>query len=540
MRPISDSGSSTSSRRGTGRAGALAAALAVIVPAMIAGTAGPAAAATGSLAVTMLDRDGQPVTNTVSAVPLDTPGAAARQLTSGTVAALTPGQYALLTSSYDGDPVLVTLGGRIVTVTGGATTAVTIDARQGRELKIATDSGAGDSGPTYAQAIAARVCVDGRNTDDHAMSNAERGRVFVIPNADPRTQLGYVSNWAPGTDTGGDAYAAAGTVPLTGDPITVPIASTGSVVAKVLRGPSAQDEEYAVVLPRPQGSGCELNLHAPPIGVYIPYQRTTHATAGVWEFSHDSPNDYWRAPVTVTAGSTTSLEFGRAVWGPARYLPWVQGGQIGFDTSGMVADPLIPGGDNTINATATLYRDGKAVATKSGLGTSPSVKGPKAFTAPITASAAYTLKVHGFRHADGESQPAGMMSTATDAAFSFHAGPTSNAVPPAFLTRFLPSGLDLYNRTQAGHATPIPLTLDRTSTRTGVPLWPATVQKVEVFASTDGGRSWHPLTVTRTAGAWATTLPAQAAGTEISLSARVTDTGGNQTVSTVYRAFITD
>lgn len=90
MRPISDSGSSTSSRRGTGRAGALAAALAVIVPAMIAGTAGPAAAATGSLAVTMLDRDGQPVTNTVSAVPLDTPGAAARQLTSGTVAALTP------------------------------------------------------------------------------------------------------------------------------------------------------------------------------------------------------------------------------------------------------------------------------------------------------------------------------------------------------------------------------------------------------------------------------------------------------------------
>ncbi|MEE4543164.1 hypothetical protein V2S66_14445 [Streptomyces sp. V4-01] len=518
--------------------GALAAALAVVVPAVIAGTAGPAAAATGSLDVTMLDRQGQPFDVQVAAVPLDAPGAAAREVMSGSPAALPAGRYALLTRSFDGDPVHVTLGGRVVTVTDGATTAVTVDARQGRELKVDTDTGV--SGGNHVQAIAGRVCVDGRNTDDFAMSNAGQGMVFVIPNDDPHVALGYLSNWTPGGDSAGDAYAAAGTVPLTGDPVTVPVASTGTVTATVLYGPSTQEASVVRLLPRPQGSGCEQNLYAPPEPGYVPFERVTRTTPGAWEFSDDSTGDYWRATTTVTSGGSTTLEFGRAVWGPVRYLPWVQKGRLGFDTSGMVADPIVPGGDNTINATATLYRDGKQVATGTGLGTSPSVKGPATFTAPVTASAAYTLKVHAFRHVDGESLPTGMMSTATDAAFSFHAGPTSNAVPPAFLTRFLPAGLDLYNRTMTGRATAIPLTLDRTATRAGVPLWPSTVQQVEVFASTDGGRSWHPLTVTRTAAGWATSLPAQKADTEISLSARVTDTGGNQTVSTVYRAFISD
>ncbi|MEC3992138.1 hypothetical protein VSR01_00685 [Actinacidiphila sp. DG2A-62] len=255
---------------------------------------------------------------------------------------------------------------------------------------------------------------------------------------------------------------------------------------------------------------------------------------------HDTGYDHWSTTATVTAGGTTALEFGRAAWGPVRYLPWVQGGTIGFDTSGMIADPLLSGRDGTIDASATLYRDGKAVASRSGLGTSPSVPGPTTFTAPVTTSAAYTLKVHASRFVDGVQQPAGMMSTATDAAFSFHAGPASNAVAPAFLTRFVPAGLDRFNRAPSGRATTIPLVLDRTSTRAGVPLWPATVKTVEVFASPDGGRTWQPLHVTRTAAGWTADLSAQKAATEISLSARVTDTGGNRTVSTVYRAFLTD
>jgi hypothetical protein len=68
-------------------------------------------------------------------------------------------------------------------------------------------------------------------------------------------------------------------------------------------------------------------------------------------------------------------------------------------------------------------------------------------------------------------------------------------------------------------------------------MWPATAKKVEVFGSTDGGHSWHALTVTRSGSGWSVSLPAQHSGAELSLSSRVTDAGGNQTVSTVYRAF---
>jgi hypothetical protein len=502
--------------------------VALAVPAVIAGSAGRAAADSGSLVVTLLDKQGQAVNTTLGVTPLDTPGAATRPTTSGTGHTLPAGRYALLTSTFDGDPQVVTLGARVVTVADGATTAVTVDARQGRELRITLDGGPGAG---YAQAIGARACVGGRPAGGYATSNAEPGRVFVIPNDDPGTQLGYVSNWMSPTDK--DAYSVAGTVPLTVDPITVPLSSTGTVAVRAMTGPASQNTEGTEILPQPLGSACDQGLYAPPIGVDLPSARDFHATPGSWRFTDDT----WHGDTAVATGGRTAVDFGRAVWGPARYLPFVQKGRLGFFTSGMVADPLLTGVDVSINATATLYRDGTAIATGTGLGNSPSAKGPRTFWAPITRSAAYTLKVHGYRHATGVPQPAGMMSTATDVSFSFHAGPSSNAVPPAFLTHFTPNGLDLGNRLPAGHATTVPLILDRTSSQAGVPMWPAAAKKIEVFGSTDGGRSWHGLTVIHSGDAWAFTLPAQRSGAELSLSARVTDTGGDRTVTTVYRAF---
>jgi hypothetical protein len=57
-----------------------------------------------------------------------------------------------------------------------------------------------------------------------------------------------------------------------------------------------------------------------------------------------------------------------------------------------------------------------------------------------------------------------------------------------------------------------------------------------VFASVDGGQEWQPLAVTHRGTSWSAALPVQVPGSSISLSSRVTDTAGNTTVTTVYRA----
>ncbi len=516
------------SRRGR-RAGALAAAVAVAAPALVAVTAGQAAAASGSLTVTALNRQGTAAHQWMDVTALDVPGAAPHELQTGYPTVLPAGRYAVVVSVWEPGNTAQTLAAQVVTVADDATTEVTVDARQGAALSVGLDSA---PGADYRQGVAARVCVTGAADGLQGVAGGTETRpVYVVPNTDPLVRLGYSAAWVSPTKK--DAYAATGTTALTGDPITVARAGTGTVSVRAMRGPSSLNTSTSRVDAVPQTAGCAAGLQTQGPFITLPYTRDYHVTPGAWRFDHDT----WHGAVNVTAGSSSAIDFGRAVWGPARYLPWVRNGELGFFTSGMVADPQRTGADITINATATLLRDGRAVVTRTGLGNSQSAKGPKTFWAPITASGAYTLKVHGYRHATGVPQPAGMMSTATDAAFSFHAGPTSNAVPPAFLTRFLPGGLDLYNRVPAGRASTVPLLMDRTSTQAGVPMWPAAVKKVEVFGSTDGGRSWHALTVTGSGGSWAVRLPAQRSGASLSLSSRVTDTGGNQTVSTVYRAF---
>jgi hypothetical protein len=511
----------------TARIGTLVAAAAVAVPAVIAGTAGTAAADAGSLKVTTIDRQGTASTQEITVASLDSTDRAPHESQSNYAISLAPGRYAVVARIDEKDGG-TTLASQIVTVADGAAAAVTLDARQGKPLQVGLDSSPGAS---YKQQLSARMCVAGVNNDWQTAVHGQAGSVYVVPNTDPQTQVGYHSTWSSPTQQ--DMWDVSGTTAPTGDPIAVPRASLGTVDVKAMTGPSSLNTKSTSVDAEPQSSGCDQTLWTLSDFTNLPFQKVVHASPGNWKFSVDT----WHNTAAVTAGSTTALDFGRAVWGPARYLPFVQKGELGFFTSGMVADPVATGFDFEINATATLYRDGKAIVSRTGLGNSQSAKGPRTFWAPITKSAAYTLKVHGYRYATGVPKPAGMMSTATDVAFSFHAGPTSDAVPPAFLTRFLPSGLDLRNHLAAGHASTIAVTLDRTSTQAGVPMWPATAKKVEVFGSTDGGHSWHALTVTRSGSGWSVSLPAQHSGAELSLSSRVTDAGGNQTVSTVYRAF---
>jgi hypothetical protein len=508
------------------RLSSLAAAVAIVVPPVVAGTAQSAAAATtGSLAVTTLDREGTAGRQWIDVLDLATGQTSAWWQSGGEPLELPPGRYAVSATVWEGNGG-GTLAGQIVGVTAGATSSVTFDARQGRPLRIGLDS-APDA--DYTQRLSARLCLGGVTSDFRTEVEEENGPLYVLPSADPQVRIGYATDWTAPDRT--DLFAASGTVAADGEPVTIPRSSLGAVDIAVMRGPDSLNASTRPVRATLQGTGCEQGLQPAAAVVPLASRRVFHVNAGTWRFA----SGQWSGTRAVRAGDTSVMDFGHAVWGPVRYLPWLSGGSLGFFTSGMIADPSRDGVEPYIDAGATLYRDGRTVARQAHLGNYTSTS-TRTFRAPVTTPAAYTLKVHAVRYRTGVTFPAGMMSRATDVSFSFHAGPASRAVAPGLLTRFLPSGRDLYNRASSDGPTTLTLALDRTATQPGVPLWPSTARKVEVFASVDGGQEWQPLAVTHRGTSWSAALPVQVPGSSISLSSRVTDTAGNTTVTTVYRA----
>lgn len=512
-------------RRTRFRLGNLLVAAAVVVPAVITGTVQRSAAAdSGSLVVTALNREGAPAPGDFDVLDLATHKPLPWWWSGGEPLALKPGRYAVsgVLSEYAGG---FTLAGQIITVTAGATTSVTFDARLGQPLQIGLDTPvSGD----YQQSLVTRMCLDGVTTDYRTEQRTSGDRLYVLPSTDPRIRVGYAADWTSPTQR--DAFTLAGSTPADGRPVTVARSSLGAVDIAVMRGPDS------LVVPEAvrgslQGEGCQQGLPPQAPELPLPFERVYHLNAGTWEFAAGR----WSAIRTVAAGSASGLDFGHAVWGPVRYLPWLQHGRLGYFTSGMVADPSVDGVEQYVNVNATLYRNDRVVAYQPHLGNYAATS-IRTFWGPVSTSATYTLKVHGTRHALGVQYPQGMMSSATDVSFRFHAGPASRAVAPGLLTRFLPSGLDLYNRASYTAPATIALRLDRTATQPGIPLWPSTASKVEVFGSIDGGQVWSPLAVSHHGTAWSARLPVQVRGSSVSLSSRVTDTAGNTTVTTVYRA----
>lgn len=504
-----------------------AAAAAVAAPALLAGAAPPAAAAPadGTLTVTTVNRSGADVVVHGISV-IDSATGALTQVDSGVATPLPPGRYRVGTKIQEPD-ITDTLAGTIVTVRAGVATPVAFDARQGRELKVGLDDPPGP-GSLYTQELLARICDGG--VAFTGTTNAP-GKLFVIPDASVGATLGYGSVWtAPG-----DVIEVVGGEALTAPPVaSVDLATLGTVNTEVRRGPESGDGVTPGVYP--SAPGCMQWASGDVRRTDGPYRVAYHLSMGDWNWTYGGGVAAWSADRTVREGETSTLVFNGAVSGPVRYLPWTSKGTLGFFTAGLYADPVLDGRDLSVKADVALYRGSTLVASRKGLGNSTD-SAVRTFYGPVRTSAWYTLKAHAVRSETGAPLRPDRLSTAVDAAFRFHAGPGSKAVAPGWLTRFVPAGLDLENSAAPGTDTLVRLTLDRTSTQAGVPMWPSTVRKVEVFASPDGGGSWRPLTVTHTSSGWSALLPAQASPASVSLSARVTDTGGNTAVTTVYRAF---
>lgn len=491
----------------------------------------PAAASTSSLTVTTLGRDGSAVRSIVSVVSLTGPDT--HLIATGTAFVLPAGDYAVLADVKTTSDASDTLGASIVTVAGSTTT--TIDARLGHPLNVALDSGPGAG---YTQRLFANICAPDRIGDIEAFGSP--GAFYVIPNPSSRLRLAYMSTWQP-TAQPSDTYAVSAV--STGLPTSpggvFAGASLATVTAHLMRGPSAGPVVDFSLQPRGTVtySSCQSGLFDEVYMGPAPYSVIAHVSPGKWILRSDMfmseqgvslDIGHWNNKQTLSAAEAYTANFYHAAWGPTTNLPTVRAGTVNFDATSMFGDPypVNIGTDKKVSANTTLTFKGKIISS----GTAPT------FSAPITTAGWYTLKTTAGRH-EGLPYPPGLLSPKDSALFHFYADPAAApTVPPVFLTRFVPAGLDLSDRAAPNTTTNVALQLDHAAQASGVARPAAAALNVAAWASYDDGATWHATTIVGNGSTWTAVVHNPASGT-VSLRATVSDAAGNSARVTINRAY---
>jgi hypothetical protein len=490
---------------------AMVTAAAVLAPATVLATGGPAAAATTTLIITALGRSGAKVITTTSVTNLA--DGSTYDVTTGTAKKLPKSKYAVIADIWDAKTQTETLGAAIVTVTGKK--KVTIDARKGKALTVTLNSG-----PTagHEQSLEGRICVAGRYSGSVG-AWGRPGAFFVVPNASKDLRLAYMSTWLPNTGPG-EAYAVTGVskgVP-TKPGKAFKRSSLGTLNLTARRGTAGSPQTDLAVQP---GGDCDGGFYSQLHSGETPFTVKAHVSAGHWLVRASTSADFGFFgshfnPRKVAAGKTYSQTFFRSAWGPGSNLPYVYAKALTFDTSDMFQEPGFSArGSNTqweaaVQAVNTLKLGSKVVAKKT---TTDYGTDRSEFRHTLKTSGWYTLTVDAKRyHPDLSSYPADMLSSRTSATFRFWANPKVPAVSPVFNTRFLPAGLDLHNRAKPGSITTVDLKQERPSQGPDIKLPTVKVKKVAATASFDGGKTWKVVTVKRSGSVWKALIGNPASG----------------------------
>ncbi|GAA1277674.1 hypothetical protein Psi02_78880 [Planotetraspora silvatica] len=499
---------------------------AVVAPFLVSGSVLPATAASPSLTVTTIGRDGAPkVGAAVQILNAKTGKPYLGVQQSGRPVTVAPGQYVVVADIRDWNTDIDTIGAAVVTVSG--TTKVTLDARRGTLLKVSLDTA-----NAYEQELVAGICAGNQPAPLEAGGPA--GKVYVIPNASSLLRFAYLSRWS---SADGAYEAGGGTTAVPANPHgTFHAASMATVHVQSDRGPNGGTEEDLSFVP--QGSPCQSGLGINVMAAPGPYSFTAHLAAGKWdirsaEFAADGFMGSYDSVRDLAAGKSYSQIFYRAAWGPAHSLPYVRFGEIYFNTADMFQDPSATGFENRLKVTSTLSR-GSVVVAKQTREVWTHVS--HLFEANASVRGWYTLDVSAIRYHPGVAFPVGMLSPSARATFHFYADPARPQIAPVFLTRFVPSGLNQSNRAKPRSSTPVRLVLDRVDPHNGTPFHSDTAKTVQAWYSTSDGKTWHALHVTHTNSEWATAVPNPASGT-ISLNVKVTDAAGNSSKTIVNRAY---
>ncbi|MEQ4722294.1 S8 family serine peptidase [Nonomuraea sp. B19D2] len=229
----------------------------------------------------------------------------------------------------------------------------------------------------------------------------------------------------------------------------------------------------------------------------------------------------------------TSEVWNTAVTGPSFLLPGGSrtGDALTFSGTGLFADggPGRAGSDTAATGTATLAKDGQVLATGDLSDCDVFVPERCELRADLPAgTGAYTLTASMRRQV-----PHSALSTGVESVWTFRSAATAKEQPlPLMAVRYSPAGLDTSNRATPGSATRLPLWVERNpgSAR-------AEVTSVRLEMSADDGANWRPVAVTRTGSGWSAVLPNPRTAGFVSLRATVADTAGARLTQTIVRAY---
>lgn len=494
-----------------------------LVTAVVAPVGTAAAAARGTLTITVLDRAGQPAHTRAQAINLRTN--VTYYVRSGQTRSLPVGIYVVVVDIVDRSDQTSTVGAKRVTISGDR--QVVFRARFGKPVRAWLRPTAPRQ---YTQSLMFSACVNG---NDAVSGFSTRGKLFVLPKSIPEVAFAFSSAWAPINEASSDPRFLGAALHRGGVPdgmartfrrsTLVPV----QVVAR--RGP--QSGQARIELAGDLHGTCLGSVRGLATYVTLPESFTGYVPPGRWAVSEEAQDFEVSNWPTLRIGHSYRWVLNRAAWGPTAHLPDSYNGRLlAIDTTDMFTDPTMSTYGAYANVTYRLAHADRTLLRTRVLGSQQ-----RSVYARLPAPGWYTLTEYARRPADRLFPNA--LSPRADLRFRFYDDLTRRQQIRGYITQFLPTGLDRRDSAAPGSRTTVSLRPRRDKPSDDYLHQPTdAVRAISAWWSGNQGQSWHRLSVTHRDGHWAMVVPNPASGA-VSLRATVIDVHGNSTRTTVIDGY---
>ncbi len=277
-----------------------------------------------------------------------------------------------------------------------------------------------------------------------------------------------------------------------------------------------------------------------------PFRVIQHVTPGVW--TSESDTEYVTTSGTtdftgfnylvrrLAAGHGYSQNFGAAIAGPAPIQPAIDGNLFRFTAQELFAIPGVQGDDVCCARTAATLSRGSHKLWTAHLN---EYRGRIYLQRTVSRAGWYNFDVSASRWNPYGSEPGYVLSPKATIHWHFYihpVPPAGNTVNfPVTVITYEPRRLSMSNQVQPGATTTIPFQIARNG-GDGDRTRQYPFRTVRVLASFNDGKTWHHVTVSRHGRNWLAVVHDPASG-YVALRSVVTDSHGDSTTQTIYRAY---
>ncbi|MEV8633806.1 S8 family serine peptidase [Streptosporangium sp. NPDC051023] len=476
--------------------------------------------------VTLLGRDGEPSDGSAQLYDPKTGDLRLLSFENGTATLRVPeGEWGLHTSiSQQGSGITIA---HTTLKVDGADQRITVDARQGKQARHAIDDPAAVLRPGVDFGIAEGAW---NQMEWDPTLNANEG-VFLVPVR--KAGLEYIMRtvWDGAKSSQTPYLYDLADHRSGGIPDSPTYTAKRHDLAKVTTAyPASGVTATGVSYSGPRFHGLDFSQRQGEVN--LPGTFTYYRTPGlVWDSALRVGTSWLQDNGRNARRGHTHETWNAAVSGPSFTVPGGErtGDHLTFPAGNLFADGVTGriGADDAATGTATLTRDRQTLA-KTDL-TGCATEQVCELDADLPAeNAAYTLTTSMRRQV-----PHSTLSTAVETVWTFQSARTDKAQPlPLSAVRYIPAGLDEFNRAKPGSLTQLPIRIERNP---GAAQTATALTKLEI--STDDGATWQRVPAVRTTTGWTATVRNPGTPGFVSLRATVTGASGTGLTQTITRAY---